>query len=290
MNNIFSGTGVALVTPFTVNDQVDFDALGKLVESVTAGGVNYLVALGTTAETPTLTAQEKDLVVECIKKHNYKSLPLMVGIGGNNTTDIVQRIQTSSFEGIDALLSVTPYYNKPSQTGLYQHYKAIAEVSPVPVMLYNVPGRTGINLEASTTVQLARECKNIIGVKDASANIPQLIKIVRDTPEDFVVISGDDGMAIAQMACGAKGVISVAANAFPLEISQMISAALSNDYTKASKINCALAERIDHLFVEGNPVGIKAALAAQGKMSPKVRLPLVQASESLIKNFTGLLK
>lgn len=285
MNNMFSGTGVALVTPFTTNGQVDFDALGKLVESVIAGGVNYLVALGTTAETPTLTAKEKDLVVECIKKHNHTSLPLMVGIGGNNTLDIVERIKTSGFDGIDALLSVTPYYNRPSQAGLYQHYKAISEVSPVPVMLYNVPSRTGINLDAATTVQLSRDCKNILGVKDASANIPQLIKIVRDTPDDFLVISGDDGMAIAQIACGAKGVISVAANAFPQEVSKMIAAALQNDFTTAAKMNCAMAERIDNLFAEGNPVGVKAALAAQGKMSASVRLPLIQASDALIEKF-----
>lgn len=289
MNNMFSGTGVALVTPFTMEGQVDYTALGRLVESVIAGGVNYLVALGTTAETPTLTAQEKDLVVECIRKHNYKSLPLMVGVGGNNTGDIVERVRTSGFDGIDALLSVTPYYNRPSQAGLFQHYKAICEVSPVPVMLYNVPGRTGVNLEAATTVQLARECKNVLGVKDASANISQLIKIVRDTPDDFLVISGDDGMAVAQMACGARGVISVAANAFAAEVSEMISAALQNDFTKAARINCALAERFDNLFIEGNPTGIKAALAAQGLMSPAVRLPLVQGSEALIARFKKLL-
>lgn len=287
MNTIFSGTGVALVTPFTTTGQIDFESLGKLVESVSDGGVNYLLALGTTAETPTLSSAEKEAVVACIRAHNHKKLPLMVGIGGNNTADIVERIQTSAYEGVDAVLSVTPYYNRPSQEGLYQHYAAIAAVSPVPVMLYNVPSRTGVNLSAETTLRIARDCKNVIGIKDAAANIPQLIRMVRDLPQDFLIVSGDDGMAVAQIACGAKGVISVAANAYPGEVSEMIAAALAGDVKRAAQINCRLTDRIDLLFAEGNPVGIKAALAVQGKANAHVRLPLVQASAALMQRLAA---
>jgi 4-hydroxy-tetrahydrodipicolinate synthase len=283
----FFGTGVALITPFEANGNMDYTALTKLVEFVSTGGVNYLVLLGTTAETPTLTTEEKSKILSCVKSVNKAKLPIMVGIGGNNTLEVVDKIKHSDFSGVDALLSVAPYYNKPSQQGMYAHYTAIADASPVPVMLYNVPSRTGVNLAADTTLRLAQH-KNIFGTKEASGNLSQMGCILRDKPKDFLVVSGDDGLTLPLMSIGGQGVISVAANAFPKQISSMVSLAQAQKYDEAAKIHLQMMELIDALFAEGNPVGIKAALAVQGMISNILRLPLVPASAALMDKIRKL--
>jgi len=288
MTSKFFGTGVALITPFEVNGSVDYTALTKLVEFVSAGGVNYLVLLGTTAETPTLTAEEKSKILSCVKSANRAKLPVMVGVGGNNTLEVVDKIKHTDFSGIDALLSVAPYYNKPSQQGMYEHYIAIADASPVPVMLYNVPGRTGVNLAVDTTLRLAQH-KNIFGTKEASGSLSQMGYILRDKPKDFLVISGDDGLALPLMSIGGQGVISVAANAFPKQISAMVNLAQAQKYDEAAKIHLKMMELIDVLFAEGSPVGIKAALFTLGMVSNTLRLPLVPASVALMDKMKKLI-
>lgn len=283
MNHRFAGTGVALVTPFDDRNNVDFASLEKLIQYVTQNGVNYLVVLGTTAETPTLSSSEKQQVVDFVVKQNAGKLPVVLGIGGNNTAEVVNAIKNTNLKGIDAILSVTPYYNKPSQKGLYCHYKAIAEVSTLPIILYNVPGRTGVNMTADTTLKLAHEFKNIIAIKEASGNMSQIAYILRDRPKDFLVISGDDGLTMPQLAMGINGVISVAANSYPTKMSQMVTAALKGNYAEAAKLHLELIEAIDLLFAEGNPVGVKAALSLKNIISNNLRLPLVSASENLIE-------
>ncbi|MDR0688373.1 MAG: 4-hydroxy-tetrahydrodipicolinate synthase [Prevotellaceae bacterium] len=282
MASKLTGTGVALVTPFEANGRrVDYAALTRLVNFVADSGVNFLVALGTTAETPTLSADEKREVLACIKSSNAKNLPIALGVGGNNTADVLERIRQTDFSGVDALLSVTPYYNKPSQQGLYEHYKAAAAASPVPVMLYNVPGRTGVNLSAETTLRLAREVKNIMGIKEASGSMSQISYILRGKPQDFVVLSGDDALTLPLMAVGAQGVISVAANALPAQIVSMVRLASEQKYSEAAKIHLAMMPLVDALFAEGNPAGVKAALSILGIISNTLRLPLVSATEGL---------
>jgi 4-hydroxy-tetrahydrodipicolinate synthase len=286
-----TGTGVALVTPFDVKGQrVDYAALTKLVNFVMDGGVNFLVALGTTAETPTLSDGEKKEVLACIKSSNAKKLPIVLGVGGNSTSNVLERIRQIDFSGVDALLSVTPYYNKPSQQGLYEHYKAIAAAAPVPVLLYNVPGRTGVNLSAEATLRLAHEVKNIMGTKEASGNLSQINRILRDKPEDFVVLSGDDALTLPLMAIGAHGVISVAANAFPRQVADMVTLASAQKYSEAAKIHMAMTPLIDALFAEGNPAGVKAALSVQGLIGNVLRLPLVPATEGLVNSMTSLIR
>ncbi len=288
MINKFSGTGVALITPFDANGSVDYTALTKLVEFVSEGGVNFLVALGTTAETPTLTSEEKSKVLECVKVANTANLPIMVGIGGNNTQEVVDKIKHTDFNGVDSLLSVTPYYNKPSQQGMYEHYKVVADASPVPVMLYNVPGRTGVNMTADTTLRLAQH-KNIFGTKEASGNLSQMGYILRDKPTDFMVLSGDDGLAVPLASIGGAGLISVAANAYPKEISEMVRLALAQKYTEAAKIHLKMMELIDALFIEGNPVGIKDVLTNMGMIANTLRLPLVSSSPALTDKIKKLM-
>ncbi|WP_294592951.1 4-hydroxy-tetrahydrodipicolinate synthase [uncultured Rikenella sp.] len=277
------GVGVALVTPFTEGGAVDFPALTALIEHVTTGGVDYLVVLGTTGEPATMTAEERHRVVRHCVAHNPGNLPIVVGIGGNNTAEVIRTMQTFDLEGVSAILSVTPYYNKPNQAGLYAHFSAILEAAPLPVILYNVPGRTGVNMTAETTLKLAHAFPGrAIAVKEASGNLSQAAYILRDRPEGFFVLSGDDNLAMALVAMGGDGVISVAANVFPDTFSCMIHATMVGNIADAAPLNLTLHEVTDLLFAEGNPVGAKGALAIKGLMGNNLRLPLVPASEGLL--------
>ena len=275
INNKLTGMGVALVTPFKSDDSIDFDALGRLVEYIINNNADYLVVCGTTAETPTLTDKEKDEIARFVVQCNAGRLPIVLGIGGNNTRQVVEKVKTSDLSGIDAILSVTPYYNKPSQEGLYQHYSAIAKASPLPLVLYNVPGRTGVNMTAETTLRLAKEFSNICAVKEASGNFTQIDDIIKNKPQDFMVISGDDGITFPLITLGAVGVISVIGNAFPREFSRMVRLALQGDYQNARQIHYRFTELFELLFVEGNPACVKSMLAVMGMIENKLRLPLV---------------
>ena len=267
--------GVALVTPFKQDKSIDFDALARLLEYQIKNGVDYMVVLGTTAETATLSSSEKKQVREFIVERVAGRIPLVIGIGGNNTKALVEELKTADLSQFQAVLSVVPYYNKPSQEGIYQHYKAIATASPIPVILYNVPGRTGVNMTAETTLRLAREFDNIIGVKEASGNISQMDDIIKNKSEDFMVISGDDGITFPLITLGAVGVISVIGNAFPKEFSRMVRLALQGDYERALTIHHRFTELFSLLFVDGNPAGVKCLLHAMGFIENELRLPLV---------------
>ncbi len=288
--NGFEGTGVALVTPFAPDGSVDEVSLHGLVDYVIAGGVDYLVVLGTTSETATLSAAERCRVVEIILDVNRKRLPVMVGIGGNNTEEVKRNIAAFPYlKECQALLSVTPYYNKPSQEGMYQHFRQIAGSACIPVFLYNVPGRTGINMEATTVNRLASDCPNIIGVKEASGNFQQVTDILAGKRNDFTVVSGDDGLTLPLISIGAEGVISVVANLFPAQFGRMVRLARSGNYPEARKIHLQLAAIYKALFAEGNPAGIKAALHAQGIIqSETLRLPLAPVSRSLYEQIKNL--
>ncbi|MDO9154552.1 MAG: 4-hydroxy-tetrahydrodipicolinate synthase [Paludibacter sp.] len=275
INNKLTGMGVALITPFKTDESIDFDALARIVEYQIKSGTDYLVVCGTTAETPTLTEQEKDDVTRFVVNCVAGRLPVVLGVGGNHTKAVVEKLQTADFTGIDAILSVTPYYNKPSQEGLYQHYAAIAKTSPLPVILYNVPGRSGVNMLASTTLRLASEFQNICAIKEASGIFSQIDDIIKNKPADFMVISGDDGITFPLITLGAIGVISVIGNAFPREFSRMVRLALEGDYDSARKIHHRFTELIELLFVEGNPAGVKSMLAVMGFIENTLRLPLV---------------
>lgn len=280
MKNKFTGLGVALVTPFREDGDVDFDALGRLVDNVIEGGVDFIVALGTTAETPTLTHAERDAVAGFVKKRNAGRLPLVIGMGGNNTAKLCERLRNFDPTGFDAVLSVTPYYNKPNQEGLFRHYQAVCTVSPLPVVLYNVPSRTGVNMSAETTLRIAREVPNVIAIKEACGEISQMQEIVKGAPEGFSVLSGDDGMTLPLISVGGHGVISVVANVFPEKYSQMVHIAMKS-VAKAQAIWADFEELCPILFAEGNPTGIKTALSIKGVCRPDVRLPLVEGSERL---------
>ncbi|HEY8386994.1 MAG TPA: 4-hydroxy-tetrahydrodipicolinate synthase [Parasegetibacter sp.] len=283
LQSILRGTGVAVVTPFDAQENVDFASLEKIINHLIEGGVEYIVTLGTTGETPTLTRKEKiEIAKFTIDKVNNR-VPVVVGAGGNNTKEVIQEIQELPLDKAVAVLSAAPYYNKPSQEGIYQHYKAIAENSPLPVILYNVPGRTGRNMSADTTIRLAREVKNIAGIKEASGDMAQCMQILKDRPSDFLVVSGDDALVLPQIACGMEGVISVAANAFPKEFSDMVRASLKFDFATAKKINDSLMKAYDIMFAENNPAGIKAFMAKLGLLENKLRLPVVSLSEGLNK-------
>lgn len=273
--NIFRGLGLALVTPFTINGEVDYHALKRLIEFQITNGADFLCALCTTSETPCLTAEEKKAVRDLVVEVNNGRLPLMIGCGGNNTAAILEELRTADFTGYDAVLSVCPYYNKPSQEGIYQHFKAIAEVSPLPVVLYNVPGRTGVNMEAKTTVRLANECENIIAIKEASGHMEQMDEIISNKPDRFDVLSGDDALTFSMVASGAAGAISVIGNALPKEISRMIRLEFRGEYEPARKIHHRLQELYSLLFVDGNPAGVKALLSEMGFIENYLRLPLV---------------
>ncbi|MFP4471636.1 MAG: 4-hydroxy-tetrahydrodipicolinate synthase [Bacteroidales bacterium] len=289
MNKTFTGTGVALVTPFHKYGTIDFGALEKIVEHTISNGVNYLVVLGTTGESVTLSKDEKLAVVDHVIESANKRVPIVMGIGGNNTQEIVNTIKSTVFDGIDGILSVSPYYNKPQQKGIYYHYKTIATISPLPLILYNVPGRTGANIEAETTLQLASEFKNIVAIKEASGNLAQIMKILRNKPEGFSVISGDDALTMALMALGAEGVISVVANAFPAEFSQMVKLCLEGNYDQARNIHYQLLEIIDTLFEDGSPGGIKAALQILDIAQNNLRLPVVKVNKSVYMQLNNLI-
>jgi len=276
----FTGTGVAIVTPFRYDDSIDFTALRNLVEFQIQNKVEYLVVLGTTGESVTLTSDEKRAVVDTVLETVNGRIPVVVGIGGNNTQDIINKIKHFDFTGIDGILSVSPYYNKPNQSGLYEHYKAIAAASPVPVILYNIPGRTGMNICAETTLRLASDFKNIIAIKEASGNLSQIMEIIKGKPDHFEVISGDDLLALPIVALGGKGVISVVANAYPLQMSELVRLALAEKIEEARKIHYSLQHLINLLFVEGNPAGIKATLEIKKLTTAHVRLPLVKVSQN----------
>lgn len=276
------GTGVAVVTPFSNKGEVDISALRRIVDHLIQGGVDYLVALGTTGEPATLTKQEKQLVLETIIDQNAGRLPLILGAGGNNTREVLGNIvQESKRKDIAGFLSVSPYYNKPTQEGLFQHYKAIASCTDLPVILYNVPGRTATNMSAETTLQLAHSCQNIVAIKEASGDLTQCMNILRHCPRDFRLISGDDHLSLPLISIGASGVISVAANGFPAVFSNMIRLALAGDFSQARAIHYQLLELMRLNFAEGNPAGVKALLEHQGIAEKEVRLPLVNVSDEL---------
>jgi 4-hydroxy-tetrahydrodipicolinate synthase len=275
------GTGVALVTPFSSNFEIDYDALGRVIDFVIADGVEYVVTLGTTGETPTLSRDEKIALINFTYKKINKRVPVVVGIGGNNTHELIKDLEEFPLHDSVAVLSAGPYYSKPSQNGLFQHYKALAEASPKPIILYNVPGRTGRNIDASTTIQLAHEVENIAGIKEAGGDMAQCMQILRDKPTDFLVVSGDDALALPQIACGMDGVISVAANSFPKKFSEMVRMALKGDNKTAKILNDQLIEGYEVLFAENNPAGVKAALYELGFIENYLRLPIVPLSEGL---------
>ncbi|MCD7914732.1 MAG: 4-hydroxy-tetrahydrodipicolinate synthase [Tannerellaceae bacterium] len=284
------GMGVALVTPFRQDENVDFEALGKLVNYQLQNGTDYLVVLGTTAETPTLTEEEKKQVVDLVVSKVRGRIPIVLGVGGNCTRAIVEKLKNDNFEGIDAILTVVPYYNKPSQEGIYQHYKAVAEATTLPIVLYNVPGRTGVNMTAATTLRIAREFNNVVAVKEASGNITQMDDIIKNKPANFHVISGDDGITFPLITLGAVGVISVIGNVFPKEFSRMIRLALSGDYHSARTIHHNFTELFDLLFVDGNPAGVKSMLHMMGFMENKLRLPLVPTRITTFEKIRDVLR
>ena len=271
----FKGMGVALITPFKEDGSVDYPALLRMVDHLVQNGADFLCVLGTTAETPTLTTEEKREITRLVVERVNGRIPIMLGCGGNNTQAVIDSLKNDDFTGIDAILSVVPYYNKPSQEGIYQHYKAIAESTDLPIVLYNVPGRTGVNMTAETTLRIARDFKNVIAIKEASGNITQMDDIIKNKPENFDVISGDDGITFPLITLGAVGVISVIGNAFPKEFSRMTRLALQGDYANALKIHHSFTELFSLLFVDGNPAGVKAMLNAMGMIENRLRLPLV---------------
>lgn len=277
----FYGTGVALITPFKDDLTVDFEALEKLVQYNIDNGTNYLVISGTTGESVTITKEEKVAIIECVKSVNSGKLPVVLGIGGNNTQAVIDEIKSTNFDGIDAILSVSPYYSKPTQEGIYQHFKAISQVSPLPVILYNVPGRTSSNMLPSTTLRLARDFENIIGVKEAGNNVAQYLQLLRDKPEDFLIISGDDDLALGVVLAGGAGVISVIGQALPKDFSHMIQLGLKGEAKAAYQLHFKLMEITSLIFKENNPAGIKAVLEALQISKALVRLPLVPASHQL---------
>lgn len=285
-----SGCGAAMITPFLANGDIDWARLESMLNYVIEGGTDYIVALGTTAETPTLTKEEKREVIRFVKKHIAGRVPFVVGAGGNNTLALTRELQEMELDGVDAILSVTPYYNKPSQEGLYRHFEAVAKASPVPVILYNVPGRTGVNMSADTTCRLARDFENIIAVKEASGKIDQIEQIIKNCPKDFLVLSGDDGMTVDVMRKGGDGVISVAVNAFPKRFSHVVYLAKQGLFDRAEEAYAPLHEAVCALFEQGNPVGVKGALTILGEIENNLRLPLVPATDLLMKKLERLIR
>lgn len=281
IQTLLRGTGVAIITPFTKSGQVDLAGLAKVTEHIIKGKCEYIVVLGTTGETATLTTEEKMQVVAQVIKITGKRVPLVLGIGGNNTQEVIETIRHVDLSSFAAILSVSPYYNKPSQRGIYEHYKAIAASTKKPIILYNVPGRTASNITADTTLKLAKDFKNIVAVKEASGNLEQCMTIINNRPKDFLVISGDDNLTLPLLACGADGVISVVANAFPKDFSEMVRKGLKGDMTTARKLHYKTFEITNQLFADGNPGGIKRALELLKICGPDVRLPLVKPNESV---------
>ena len=285
-----SGAGVALVTPFTPEGRIDYQALEQMVEYVIAGGVDYIVALGTTAETPTLYIQERAVVARYIIDRAAGRVPIVLGVGGNSTSEVLDQLREFDLRGADAILSVTPYYNKPSQEGLYQHFKVVSEHSPLPIILYNVGGRTGVNMTAETTLRLMHDFENIIGIKEASGKIDQIQEIIDRREEGFLVLSGDDGMAVEVMRRGGDGVISVAANSFPKSFMKAINLAKEGRFEEAEEAYKSLDQATEALFKEGNPTGVKCALSVMGLIGDRMRLPLVKGTDALREEFKTLIE
>ena len=293
LRDLLRGTGVALVTPFKEDGAIDFDSLARLINFVIEDGVQYVVTMGTTGETPTLSREEKLDIINFTFESVAARVPVVVGIGGNNTRSLLKDLETFPVEKAAAVLSASPYYNKPSQEGIYQHYKALAEATLKPIILYNVPGRTGSNITAATTVRLANDFDNIAGIKEASGNMNQCMQILRDKPQEFLVVSGDDDLAMAQIACGMDGVISVAANCFPKDFSTMIDAALAGNFAQARVLNNVLLKGYGLLFAENNPAGVKAFLTELGIIQNHLRLPLVPLSAGIheqVREYLSTLK
>ena len=278
----FRGTGVAIVTPFSQDGSIDFPALGKLVDHLTAGKVEYLVVMGTTGENVTISKKEKQDIFSFVAKHNDGKLPLVAGIGGNNTLEILEALTETELSGYSAVLSVSPYYNKPNQQGIFEHYKLIGQASPLPVIMYNVPGRTGMNVTAETTIRIAENCPNIIATKEASGNFDQINKIIKYKPAGFEVISGDDAITLPMVALGAIGVISVVANAYPAQFSEMVRLSLDNKFSEARKLHYQLTDITISLFEEGSPSGVKAFLSVMGICGNHFRLPVYKVSDELM--------
>ena len=281
--NKFKGTGVAIITPYKKSRAIDFDAFERIIEFIISGGIEYIVVLGTTGESATITKHEKKALIDFSVRVIKKRVPLVVGIGGNNTSDVVLAIHGTPLKGVDGILSVCPYYNKPQQEGIYQHFKIISETSPVPVILYTVPGRTSSNISATTTLRLANDCPNIVGIKEASGNFDQISQIIKNRPKDFLVISGDDGLALPLLALGADGLISVAANAFPKEVSDMVRFGLSGNFKTAGILHYKVLDFVNALFTDGSPSGIKAAMEIKKLAGNYLRLPLVPVNQDVYK-------
>lgn len=290
MTNIFRGLGIALVTPFTENGDVDYEALHRLVEYQLTNGADFLCILATTGETPCLSLSERNEIRTRIVEQVAGRVPILMGCGGNNTAAVVEELRTADFHGIDGILSVCPYYNKPSQEGLYQHFKAIASATKLPVVLYNVPGRTGINLKPETTVRLAHDCKNIVAIKEASGSLEQVDEIIKNKPRNFEVLSGDDALTYPMIACGATGVISVIGNALPKEFSRMIRLEFRGEFGAAQKIHHKFTDLYSLLFVDGNPAGVKALLSEMGFVKNVLRLPLVPTRVATMQKISAILK
>jgi 4-hydroxy-tetrahydrodipicolinate synthase len=286
----FSGTGVAIVTPFLENGDIDNKGLEQLVEHLINGNVNYLVVLGTTGENATLDKAEKQTVFSLVNQYNKNRVKLVAGIGGNNTRAILNDFSSFDLTGYSAILSVSPYYNKPTQEGIYQHYKALNDASPLPIIMYNVPGRTGMNVSTETTLRIARDCKNIIATKEASGNVEQILQIIKDKPEGFEVISGDDGITLPLMACGAIGVISVVANAYPKAFSQMVASCAEGNFAAARPTHEKMLPIIQSMFAEGNPSGVKYYLSQLGVIKETFRLPVVGISNKHKEKIDELMK
>lgn len=290
VRNIFKGLGIALVTPFNEDGSVDYQSLKRLVEYQLDNGADFLCILVTTSETPTLSKEEKAEIKKFIVELVNGRVPIMIGCGGYNTAAVVEELKTGDFTGIDGILSICPYYNKPSQEGLYQHFKAISAATKLPVILYNVPGRTGVNMTAATTVRLAKDCKNIVAIKEASGNLEQINEIIKNKPSTFDVISGDDALTFPMISCGAVGVISVIGNALPKEFSKMIRLQFKGEYEPARKIHHKFIDLFSLLFVDGNPAGVKAMLHEMGMIKNILRLPLVPTRISTLQKMSEIMK
>ena len=290
MNNIFRGRGIALITPFTEDGAVDYESLSRLIDYQLDNGADFLCILATTGETPCLSLAERAQIKSAIVRQVDGRVPILMGCGGNNTAAVVEELKNGDFSGIDGILSVCPYYNKPSQEGLYQHFKAIAAATELPVVLYNVPGRTGINLKAETTCRLARDCKNIVAIKEASGSLEQVDEIIKYKPNDFEVISGDDALTFPMIACGAVGVISVIGNALPKEFSRMIRLEFNGEFEAAQKIHHKFTDLYSLLFVDGNPAGVKALLTEMGFIKNQLRLPLVPTRVTTLQKISSIIK
>ena len=289
-NNVFKGLGIALITPFKEDGSVDYEALERVVDYQLNNGADFLCILATTGETPCLTADEKVAIKQQVVKQVAGRIPIVMGCGGNNTAAVVEEVKNTDWSGIDGILSVCPYYNKPSQEGLYQHFKAVAKASPLPVILYNVPGRTGINLKAETTCRLAKDCENIVAIKEASGSLEQVEDIIKNKPDGFDVISGDDALTFPMVASGAAGVISVIGNALPKEFSRMIRYEFRGEYEPARRIHHKFTELYKLLFVDGNPAGVKALLHEMGMIHNELRLPLVPTRIATMQKMAAILK